>query len=218
MQDKATRRFSLDDDFMNYKTDDLLYGFMRCLSTARPEGDGWKEYLPVSSFSKEKKTIANILGCTSRTIGNRLQKLIDCGLVELGQYEVEKHGKVYQYDCYYFPYDYDGNFKILDRELVKYLVYTRNACAIRIYLYLLNCSTMKQDYTFTIQEIKEGMGYASSTKTADEMIRSVLTSFKKEGVIKFEEIYEERVSPATGKVVPVPKMVLKFVATKMQQF
>lgn len=30
------RIFSLDDDFMNYKTDDLLYGFMRSLSTARP--------------------------------------------------------------------------------------------------------------------------------------------------------------------------------------
>jgi hypothetical protein len=33
------RRFSLEEDFMSFKTSDLLYGFMRSLSTARPIGD-----------------------------------------------------------------------------------------------------------------------------------------------------------------------------------
>ena len=35
---KNPRRFSLEDDFMKYDTDDLVYGFMRSISTAKPEG------------------------------------------------------------------------------------------------------------------------------------------------------------------------------------
>ena len=37
MTNEIKRRFSLEEDFMNYGTDDLLYGFMRGLSTAAPE-------------------------------------------------------------------------------------------------------------------------------------------------------------------------------------
>ena len=42
----VTRRFSLENDFMNYKSDDLLYGFMRNISTSK---DGL-EYLPLKNF------------------------------------------------------------------------------------------------------------------------------------------------------------------------
>lgn len=206
---------------MNYKTDDLVYSFMRCLSTAKPdpENEGkYIEYLLKSSFTKDKKTIAGICGCTMKTIANRLDKLIAAGLVEEGKIQAEKGNKIYEYDCYYFPYDYDGTYKLLDKEMVRYLVYTRNSCAIRIYLYLLNCSTYKKDYMFTIGEIKKAMGYAESTKSADDMIRCVLTSFKKEGVIKYEEIHELMVNEKTGKAVPVPKMILKFIATNPNQF
>ena len=35
-----TRRFSLEDDFMNYKVNDLLFGFMRSISTASPGENG----------------------------------------------------------------------------------------------------------------------------------------------------------------------------------
>lgn len=36
METNKKRRFSLDEDFMNFKTDDIFYGFLRSLSTARP--------------------------------------------------------------------------------------------------------------------------------------------------------------------------------------
>lgn len=68
---------------------------------------------------------------------------------------------------------------------MKYLVNTRNSQAIRIYLYLLNKYQWKKEYIFTIQEIKEALGYATSTKTCEELIRDCLASFKAEGLIKF---------------------------------
>ena len=60
------RRFSLEDDFMNFKTDDLLFGFMRCLSTAKPTGeykDGkaiYQEYLTIKEFKKNKKLLKGL--------------------------------------------------------------------------------------------------------------------------------------------------------------
>lgn len=75
------------------------------------------------------------------------------------------------------------------------MVYTRNNQCIRIYLYLLNKFLWKetlnqkkeeedkQKYIFTVQEIKEALGY---TKTANKMISAVLASFNKEGIISYE--------------------------------
>lgn len=216
MEQERKRRFSLEDDFMKSRTDDLLFGFMRCLSTAMPvkddkgkPADDWKEYLPVSKYREEKRTAANLCGCTTRTIDNKVKKLIAAGLVEEGSYTVaNEQGKEYTYPCYFFPYDYDMNFKLLSKEMVKHLVYTRNINAIRIYIYLLNKAGMKKDYNFTIDEIKLALGYAPSTKTANEIISHVLASFKAEGLIDYEKKWFD-----IGTKNKIEKFVLKFVAT-----
>ena len=187
------RRFSLEDDFMNFKTNDLLYGFMRGLSTARPvvENDQrtWQEYLPIKTFRQNKKLIAGICGVTLKTIDNQLNKLFEAGLLDQGiETVVSANGKPYNYDVYWFPYNENGKYKLIDQELVKYLVNTRNSQGIRIYLYLLNKFQWKKDYIFTIQEIKEALGYASTTKSCDELIRDCLASFKAESLIKFTVI------------------------------
>ena len=200
-----TRRFSLDEDFMNYDTDDLVYGFMRSISTAHPVGNGqYEEYLSIKTFQKEKRILPTLCGTTAKTITNRVNKLIEKGLVELGEVD--------GLPCYFFPYDYYGTFKIIDKEMVSYLVASRNAHAIRIYLYLLNCSTYKADYIFTIREIKAALGYAESTKSADKLIGYVLESFQKEGVIKYIKEWQESFDES-GKVSKTERMVLKFVAT-----
>lgn len=31
------------------------------------------------------------------------------------------------YSCYYFPYDYNGAFKLIDKDMIAYLIHTRNA-------------------------------------------------------------------------------------------
>lgn len=193
-----TRLFSLEEDFMNYKTNDLLYGFLRSLSTARPiyeEGKlvKWQEYLPIKTFKQNKKLIAGICGTTTRTIDNHINKLFEVGLLDEGVEIVEKINKdgtvkQYEYECFWFPHNENNKYKIIDKEVVSYLVYTRNAHAIRIYLYLLNKFQWKKGYIFTIQEIKEALGYAESTKSCDALIKDCLASFKAEGLIKFEII------------------------------
>ena len=59
------RRFSLEEDFMNYKVDDLLFGFMRSLSTARPIYENgkivkWEEYLLKKELVKKKYYLYNL--------------------------------------------------------------------------------------------------------------------------------------------------------------
>ena len=205
-----TRRFSLDEDFMTYDTDDLVYGFMRAISTAHPVGNGqYEEYLTLKAFQKSKKTIQGICGTSSQTIKNRVNKLIEKGLVEIDEVDGQP--------SYLFPYDYNGTYKIIDKEMVTYLVATRNAQAIRIYLYLLNCSTYKEDYVFTIREIKRALGYAESTHTCDKIIGYVLDSFQKEGVIRIEKEWQPIVDDC-GKETHTERMILKFIATKISEF
>lgn len=189
MEQTIQRRFSLEDDFMNFKTNDLLYGFMRGLSTARPIENGkWQEYLPIKEFKKNKKLIAGICDCSTRTIERHIEALFEAGLLDEGVEVISKNGKEYEYEVFWFPYDYDGNYKLIDQDVVKYLVNTRNSQAIRIYLFLLNKFQWKNNYVFTIQEIKNALGYAESTKSCDALIRDCLASFKAEGLIRFETI------------------------------
>lgn len=202
------RVFSLEEDFMKWDSNDLLYAFMRCLSTAKPEVDDegkviktkngkdkYREYLPVKTFKQNKKTIAAICGCTPRTIDNQLNKLFEKGLLDEGIEitKVMKQNKEYEYEveCFWFPYDYDGIYKMVDKEILEYLVNTRSTQSIRVYLYLLNKYQWKKGYVFTIQELKEALGFASSTKSCDKMLKDILASFNKEGIIKYEKIYEE---------------------------
>ena len=218
------RRFSIEEDFINFKTNDLLYGFMRSLSTARPEvEDGkvvktangktkYREYLPLKTFRKNKKLIAAICNVTPRTIDNHIEKLAEAGLIDQGIERIETNGQTYDYECYWFPYDEDGLYKIVDKNVVEYLVHTRNAHAIRVYLYLLSKYQWKKDYIFTLQELKEALGYAASTKTCDALIKNVLASFKAEGIIKYEKIYEQVDIDVNGSnVINVERMKLKYV-------
>lgn len=56
MEKEIKRIFSLGDDFMDFHTDDIVYGFMRTLSTAKPDGKNkFKEYLPITKLSSEKR-------------------------------------------------------------------------------------------------------------------------------------------------------------------
>lgn len=210
----SQRRFSLDEDFMKYDTDDLLYSFMRGISTAHPIGNGqYEEYLAIKTFQKEKKIIQNICGTSAKTITNRLNKLIESGLVEVG--EIEDKEKIIP--CYFFPYDELGTYKLIEKEMVNYLVASRNAQAIRIYLYLLNCISYKNDYVFTIREIKKALGYSESTKSCDKIIGYVLESFQKEGVIKIKKEWQPIIDEC-GNETHTERMILKFVAKKMSEF
>ena len=205
------RRFSLEGDFMLYDSNDLLYGFMRTISTAYPDkAEGkhnskkWNEYLPKNTFRKNKKLIADICGCSTRTIDNNLKRLIEKGLVcEEGL--LDKNGE--EQAIYTFPFDYDGSYQMADKRVIEYLVNTRSTQAIRVYIYLLNKSQWKDDYVFTIGELKMALGYSSSTKTAERVIKDILVSLQKEGIIKYKKFYANIY--LDEKTIPVERMMLK---------
>ena len=153
-----------------------------------------------------------------RTIERHVDSLIDRGLITEDKIKISKvlkNGNVetYDYDVYRFPYDYNSKYEIVNKEMIKYLIYTRNAHAIKIYLYLLNKFKWKPGYLFTKQELKLALGYSANTRgqVVEEMIGAILTSFCREGILTIEKnITMEEVC---GRTIPVERMKLIGVET-----
>ena len=78
-----SRRFSLEQDFMYSRCDTQLYALLRCFSTANPK-QLYEEYLPKTAYLKNKKFFSDIRGISPQTLKNRLNKLIESGLVKEG--------------------------------------------------------------------------------------------------------------------------------------
>jgi hypothetical protein len=78
---------------------------------------------------------------------------------------------------------------------------------------LLNKHQWKKGYVFTLQELKDALGYAESTKSCDALIKNVLASFKAEGIIKYEKITEEVDVGGLNdtKIINVERMKLNYV-------
>lgn len=209
------RRFSLEDDFMKSKIDQTLYGLMRCWSTTMPADTGkckYTEYLYASNFifSKHTKLLADLCGIkTQRTFRNHILKLIEVGLVEEGSIKV--NGK--DYACYFFPYDYDGAYKLISKELLEYLVYTGNKVSIKVYLYLLNCSTCKDSWEFTNKDIVEAIGYDREYQPIQAAVKAILENFRDCGLINFEEVHKTVMSE-NGKQHQYDYKVLKYVLSR----
>lgn len=219
-QQDLTRRISFDDDFINYQGDDIIYIYMRCISTIRPIMGGnpdWLEYLAVKKFRGQKQFLAKLCNCSVKTIDNRVIKLKELGLVEE---KVESfwdaNGNENQHSVYIFPYDKDGSFKWVNKKLLEYLVYTRNSQGVRIFLYLYNKYAWKgNQYTFTFDEIKKALGYAETTKSADKLIKANVESLKAEGLIDYQEITQQR--EVGDKVLPIKRKKLIFVVEELSK-
>lgn len=203
------RRFSLEDDFMNYSTDDLLFGAMYHLSTYHPEEK--KLYLSKKNLAKNKKTIYELCDLDAQKMRRHLAKLVEKKLVA----EEEMYVGNEKVPVYIFPFNYDGNYQLVDNEMLWYLASTRNNQCIRIYVSLLRYYLWKQKdnelYTFTNTDLLRSIGYSADNKLASSMITNILESFQREGIIQIENYYEEIITN-TGKIVPSPKKRLLFVA------
>jgi Mn-dependent DtxR family transcriptional regulator len=216
------RQFSLDEDFMNYKTNDILYGFLRSLSTVKPEYENgketYKEYLPKVEYVKNKKNIAALCGCSTKTIERHLDKLAEAGLIDeeiIVQTVINDKGeeKEYEYPSFSFPLN-RTHFKKIDKELLKYLLQTRNANAIRVFLYLKNqLDCHKPSYDFTNVELNVALGYSPKT---DAGMTYICESLAREGLIRYKEDYEYEMLP-DGTQVKKPIKRLYFVANNLSQ-
>lgn len=49
------------------------------------------------------------------------------------------------------------------------------------------------------------------------MLRDILESFKREGIIQYDEVYEQITAFETGEIVNTPNKVLRFVAQKKEE-
>jgi hypothetical protein len=203
------RRFSLEDDFMNYSTDDLLFGAMYHLSTYHPEEK--KLYLSKKNLAKNKKIIYELCDLDAQKMRRHLAKLIEKKLVA----EAEMYVGNEKIPVYIFPFNYDGNYQLVDNEMLWYLASTRNNQCIRVYVSLLRYYLWKNKtnelYTFTNADLLRSIGYSTDNKLASSMMTNILESFQREGIIQIENYYEEIITN-TGKIVPSPRKRLLFVA------
>lgn len=216
--ENQTRRFSLEESFMDYDTDDLLYGALQYLATYHPELH--MLYLTKKNYTKRKQELMAICGIDSRGIKRHLDKLIEKGLIKEKKIYVGEN-KV-EYECFTFPYDTKEKYQIINNEMLWYVVSTRNKHAVRVYIYLLDKYQWKQkdsqEYEFSNKELIEALGYSvkGNNTLISSMISNILESFKREGVIDYREYYEQRIDNC-GRQIPMPKKSLCFVASSKNQ-
>lgn len=205
-----TRKFSLEDDFMNLTIDDMVYGYIQHMATFAPELK--KLYVLVDTVSMEKKDIARMIGRTPRTVSNRIKKLLDNGLLVEEQITLNGVNRL----CYVIPQETKGKYQIIYDEMLYYLISTRTTDCIKIYLYLKNKYDWKQKtneyYSFTNGEILSAIGYSNNYDgIASARIQCILESLMREGVIKWAS-YTEMINGYTA-----PKKRLLFVATGLNE-
>ena len=209
MAENRQRRISTDEDFMKYSTDDLLYGAMYYLSTYHKTYQ--KLYLTKKNYTKSRKELYAICGLNAQSLNNHLNKLIDNGLIEK---DVMKVGEE-DVEVYTFPYNKNGKYELIENEMLWYVVSTRNKQAVRVYVYLLSKYLWKQktgdEFIFTNKDILKALGYSPDYTLASSIVSNILESFQREGVINYEEEYEEHIMN-NGTITPTPKKRLYFVA------
>lgn len=170
---------------MNFTIDDIVFGYIQHLATFAPELNTL--YVPVNKVAASKADMAWMINKTTRTVSNKIKKLIENGLIQ------EQHMKLNGKDelVYIIPQQTCGKYEIIQDEMVWYILQTRTQNALKVYLYLLNKYKWKlkekdEMYSFTADEILAALGYASSSTGAkSSAITALLESFRREGLINY---------------------------------
>lgn len=200
---------------MNYSTDDLLFGAMYHLATYDKNSN--QLYLSKKKYNLNRKNFYELCDLNAAKLKRHLDKLSDKGLIQ--EEKILEHGEMIE--AYIFPYNKKGKYRLVNNEMLWYLVSTRSPQAVRVYLYLLNSYLWKksteEEFIFTNTNILQALGYSTDNKLASSAITNILRSFCSEGVIQYVNYYENYVNEH-GKSVPVPKMRLKFVAQEQKEF
>lgn len=176
--DRYFRPMSLDQDFMHYGIDDLLYGFLVYHTTYDTEKEQY--YITERRWNGIRPIFCRGLGMPPQTCRRHLNKLIDKKLLT---YDEERKR-------YIFPHNGLRRYQNINNAMIYYLVITSNMNVIKIYLYLLNkwlWKTEKEsafDYDFTLKELRQALGYSdSNNREVDSAFRTILFSLAKQGII-----------------------------------
>lgn len=199
------RNISLEDNFMNYSVDDLLYAFMSYHATYDPHTNEY--YLTERNWVKYRPLLKSII--TLRNCRNHLNSLISKGII----IHDETHMR------YIFPHNGFKKYQPVNNGMLYYLIITSNINVIKIYIYLLNKWLWKnkehEPYYFTLKELREALGYSGSNNPGvDSALRTILFSIAKQGIIDATPTYLV-INPNT----PVsPVYQLDFVAQNPKEF
>ena len=199
------RNISLEDNFMNYSVDDLLYAFMSYHATYDPHTNEY--YLTERNWVKYRPLLKSII--TLRNCRNHLNSLISKGIII--------HDETYM--RYIFPHNGFKKYQPVNNGMLYYLIITSNINVIKIYIYLLNKWLWKnkehEPYYFTLKELREALGYSGSNNPGvDAALRTILFSIAKQGIIDATPTYLV-INPNT----PVsPVYQLDFVAQNPKEF
>lgn len=203
--EKYFRNISLEDTFMNYSVDDLLYAFMSYHATFDPQTQQY--YLTERNWTKYRPLLKSII--TTRNCRNHLNSLIAKGII-IHDYEHMR---------YIFPHNGFKKYQPVNNAMLYYLIITSNINVIKIYIYLLNKWLWKnkthEPYYFTLKELREALGYSGSDNAGvDSALHTILFSISKQGIIDATPTYLN-LNPNTP---PSPVFQLDFVAQTPKEF
>lgn len=210
------RKVSLEENFMEWRANDLLYGEMLYMATIAPDKT---LYVPKDAFVAAKDQIMDHCEYSSKqSLYNNLNKLMDKNLICEGEIE---YNKTVTKPSYIFKYEEGNRYQMIQREMTYYLICTRNKNCLRIYTYLLNKFLWKRKqgidhYDFTLTELREALHYESK-RSPDKQIRHIIESFYREGVIEYDCTYRQVRDSKTGEVVPSPIFRLTKIIERVEE-
>ncbi|MCQ2388032.1 MAG: hypothetical protein MJ066_06295 [Clostridia bacterium] len=196
------RKVSLEEDFMEWRTNDLLYGELLYMSSLAPDKT---LYVTKDNFINARERIMETCEYSSaKSLYNNLDKLKKANLIAEANVA---YNKTASKPSYVFLYNENNRYQFIQREMVYYLISTRNRNCLRIYTYLLNKLIWKKQngfpyYEFTLNELRTILHY-DSKRTPDKALRHIIESFYREGLIDYECAYRT-CHDKSGKTVPSP--------------
>ena len=221
--DKYERYFSLEEDFMNYKVDDLLYGYMFYHATPIEESeDKVKFYLRIKKYNTMRKNLKKLLDVDIKTLKRHLDLLMNNGLIWKEMMKInDKDEEVFIFKSD----DFIGKYQKVNYTMLEYLIRTSSKQKIKMYIYLLDKYQWKKrenepPYLFTKRELLGMLGYSqdvSSTSMSYGIVSDNLDSLYREGAIVFEVVKTQEKVDNGKKVVPVERLKLVWMAEALDE-
>ena len=159
-----TKNIPVEGGFMKKSIDDRIYGYLQLNSYKGVDKEGNEIYF-VYKGDHNNTTISKKLKINRRTVGRKIENLIEAGYIEESQvYNKQKEELV---PCYIIK-KIDLAFQKIDYDTLKLLVYATQDYVIKIYVYLLNAIYKNPHYEFTYKELMtECLGLKSVHNTRD---------------------------------------------------
>ena len=161
---------------------DIIYGYLQANCSIVEEN---KRKIILKNQLKFTD-MANTLKISRQTASKKFKQLIDLGLIE------EKSN---EYELITFP---TQDAFLIELETLRILTNALNQNSINIYVYLLNryVANQEQSYIFTLNQLKDYIGFSTNTRTNNSTITDILQVLQKLGLLAYSV---ENIRDSEGK-------------------